>query len=169
MNTNDIEEILERIRGYEAEIKAAEQKRDDSIAFHQNKIELAKRICDVDTRELREEVTRLSYALEDYYNSNPPRIGKSLKFSGGSFGYRKQEPKFFFENVEVKSDSPEFVAFCKVYYDDYVKTKAYVDWNRFKNNITADDSGVYFKETGEILDGFRAQFFPDKFKVKINE
>lgn len=168
MNNNEVEEILEKINFLESEIKEAETKRDDSIAFHQNKIEVAKRICDIDTREQREEIEQLKYSLECYYRDNPPKKGKSHKFSGGTFGYRKQNPRYYFNEEEITGDNPALVDFVRKFYDDFIKTKESVDWAKFKAALSVDDTAVYFTETGEILDGFRVQIIPDKFVVNIN-
>lgn len=167
MTTPEVEEILQQINDLQLDIAASETKRDESIAFHQNKIEHAKRIFELDTYEPRQEIFRLQLALEEHFKANPPKKGKSLKYSGGSFGYRKQNARFFFNGEEVAADNPAVVAFVKTFYTDFIKVKEFVDWANFKNALTADDSGVYFKDTGELLDGFSAKIPQDKFVVNI--
>ena len=169
MKTKDVEEILQQIHDLEDEIKDAEEKRDDSISFHMNKIELAKRICETDTREQKEEIERLRYSLEVYYRENPPKRGKSIKFSGGTIAYRKQNPRFLFADEEVRSELPALVDFVRMYYPEYIKTKESVDWATFKTKLQVDDdNGVVFAETGEIIDGLQVQTMPDKFTVTTN-
>lgn len=166
MTTAEVEEVLQQIHDLEVEIAQAEEKREASIKFHQDKIELAKRICEIDTNEPKAEIIRLQCGLESYYKANPPKHGKSIKFSGGTIGFRKQNPRYFFNGVEITNDNSALVDFIKKFYKQYLKTKEYVDWAKMRNHLIADDAGVYFKETGEILDGFSAQILPDEFKVK---
>lgn len=168
MTTTEVEETLQKIHELEKEIAQAEEKREESINFHQNKIELAKRICEVESRESREEIARLSYSLECYYKEHPPARGKSIKFSGGTLSYRKPNPRYFYKGEEVTNDNSALIDFVKIFYTQFLKTKEYVDWAKMRNSLLADETGVYFKDTGEVLDGFTARLSPDEFKVKTS-
>ena len=158
MTVADVEEILQQIHDIDIEIAAETSKRDQSILFHRMKIERAKEICDTDTADARLKRSELAYQLEKYFNANPPTKTKTLKFSGGSFGYLKSSTKFFFNGEEVSSDNKNLLDFAKRQNrHEFVKTKEILDWAKLKNSIDFDGREVFFKDTGEIIDGLHAQ------------
>lgn len=158
MTVADVEDVLQQIHDLDADIAVETQKRDQSIAFHREKIERAKEICDTATADARLKRDELSFVLERYFNANPPKKAKTLKFSGGSFGYLKSSTKFFFNGEEVNADNKnllEFVTNQRRY--EFVKIKQSLDWAKLKTAIDFDDDTVFFADTGEIIDGLRAQ------------
>lgn len=158
MTVADVEDILQQIHDIDADIAVETNKRDQSIAFHREKIDRAKEICDTATADARLRRAELSFALERYFNANPPTKAKTLKFSGGSFGYLKSSTKFFFNGEEVNADNKnllEFVTNQKRY--EFVKIKQSLDWAKLKTAIEFDNDTVFFADTGEIIDGLRAQ------------
>ena len=164
MTVADVEEILQQIHDIDAEISIETSKRDQSILFHREKIERAKEICDTATADARLKRGELAYKLEQYFNANPPTKTKTLKFSGGSFGYLKSSTKFFFNGEEVNSDNKNLLVFAKSQNrHEFIKTKEILDWAKLKNSIDFDGGEVFFKDTGEIIDGLRAQ---KSFSVK---
>ena len=160
MTVADVENILQQIHDIDAEIAVETSKRDQSVAFHRMKIEQAKDICDTDTADARLKRAELSYLLEKYFNANPPTKTKTLRFSGGSFGYLKSSTKFFFNGEEVNSDNKNMLDFAKSKNrHEFVKTKELLDWAKLKNSIDFDGDKVFFTDTGEIIDGLRPQKF----------
>lgn len=158
MTVADVENILQQIHDIDADIAVETDKRDQSIAFHRDKIDRAKEICDTATADARLKRAELAYQLEQYFNANPPAKTKTLKFSGGSFGYLKSSTKFFFNGEEVDANNKSLLAFAKENNrPEFVKTKEMLDWAKFKTAIDFDDSGVFFPDTGEIIAGLRAQ------------
>lgn len=166
MTVADVEEILQSIHDIDADIAAETNKRDQSISFHREKIERAKEICDTATADARFKRSELVFQLERYFNDNPPAKSKTLKFSGGSFGYLKSSTKFYFDGAEVNSDNKPLLDFAKNQNRyEFVKTKETLDWAKLKNSLDFDDENVFFADTGEIIDGLRAQ---KTFSVKTS-
>lgn len=158
MSVADVEDILQQIHDLDADIAVETQKRDQSIAFHREKIDRAKQICDTATADARLRRAELSFELERYFNANPPKKTKTLKFSGGYFGYLKNSTKFFFNGEEVDANNQHLIDFAKQNgRPEFVKTKETLDWANFKTAIDFDDDGVFFTDTGEVIDGLRAQ------------
>lgn len=158
MTVADVEDILQQIHDLDAEIAVETAKRDQSIAFHQAKIARAKEICDTATADARLRRAELSFALERYFNANPPTKTKTLRFSGGSFGYLKSSTKFFFNGEEVDANNKNLLNFTKQSgRQEFVKTKETLDWAKFKTAIDFDNDEVFFADTGEIIGGLRAQ------------
>ena len=160
----DVEDILQQIHDLDVDIAVETQKRDQSIAFHRDKIDRAKEICDTATADARFKRAELAFSLERYFNANPPTKTKTLRFSGGSFGYLKSSTKFFFDGEEVDANNKHLLAFAKQSgRPEFVKTKETLDWAKLKTAIDFDDDRVFFTDTGEIIDGLRAKKF---FSVK---
>lgn len=166
MSVADVEETLQLIHDIDTEIAAETTKRDQSVAFHREKIERAKEICDTATADARLKRSDLVFQLERYFNANPPSKSKTLKFSGGTFGYLKSTTKFFFNGEEVNSDNKNLLDFAKSQNRyEFVKTKETLDWAKLKNAIDFDGDSVFFTDTGEVIDGLRAQ---KNFTVKTS-
>lgn len=164
MTVADVEETLQLIHDIDTEIAVETSKRDQSIAFHRMKIEHAKDICDTATADARLKRAELVFSLEKYFNANPPTKTKTLKFSGGSFGYLKSSTKFFFNGKEVDSSNEQMIDFAKSQNRyEFVKTKEILDWAKLKSSIDFDGDKVFFTDTGEFIDGLRAQ---KSFSVK---
>lgn len=158
MSVADVEDILQQIHDLDEDIAVETNKRDQSIAFHREKIDRAKEICDTATADARLRRAELSFILERYFNANPPTKTKTLKFSGGSFGYLKSSTKFFFHGEEVDANNKNLLEFAKQSgRQEFVKTKETLDWAKFKTAIDFDNAGVFFADTGELIDGLRAQ------------
>lgn len=158
MTVADVEDILQQIHDLDEDIAVETNKRDLSIAFHREKIDRAKEICDTATADARLKRAELSFKLERYFNANPPKKAKTLKFSGGSFGYLKSSTKFFFDGEEVDANNKNLLDFTKkAGRQEFVKNKETLDWAKLKTAIDFDDDGVFFTDTGEIIDGLRAQ------------
>ena len=158
MSVADVEDILQQIHDLDQVIAVETDKRDQSIAFHREKIDRAKEICDTATADARLKRAELSFVLERYFNANPPTKTKTLKFSGGSFGYLKSSTKFFFNGEEVDANNKNLLDFAKQSgRQEFVKTKETLDWAKFKTALEFDNDGVFFADTGEFIDGLRAQ------------
>ena len=165
--------LLEEIAQCEAQIKAAELQRDAFIAHYQSKIANAVEICDDKTKNLREEIAMLTEELRRYAVTQISDKKRSVKLPSGTLQFRKQEPKFFFDDLkEANATEARLIHFVKHNAYSYllVKVEEKVDWARFKRQLAIDNDGdVSFKETGEAIEGLHAQFLPDKFSIKFNE
>lgn len=151
----DVEGILLKIHVLEQDIAVEKNKCDQSVAFFKARIDEAKNIFEQDTKDLQDSVAILKAKLERYFNDNPPTKTKSLKFAGGSFGYNKAQTKYFLNGAELNADNKDLLAIVD---KDYVKTKTYVDWAKFKTKLTFDKPDeVFIADTGELVAGLRAQ------------
>ena len=115
------------------------------------------------------EILAIAQNIHYQFPDNGAYDKKSIPFSGGTISWRKQPPKFFFNDTEVSPDNYAFLDFTKKFYADFIKTKEFVDWANFKTKLKIVDDSVYFVDTGEVIDGLKALILPDKFSVKIND
>lgn len=153
----DVEGILLDIHNRQQIINAAEKKRDASIDFYRQRIDEAKDICEDETAQARDDIALLSLKLERYFDANPPKKRKSLKFAGGSFGYNKASAKFFLDGEELNADSKTLLDFVKNERPDFVRVKESVDWLKLKANLDYDNENVFFSDTGEVFGGVHVQ------------
>lgn len=167
MTTSEIESMLIEVHLREQEIAEATKKRDESIRFYQSRIDMVKKNFAVDTRLANFELDHYKAQLEHYLRENPPARGKSIKFGGGTIGFTKQEPHFYFAGKEIKNDDAEFVNYLRADYGQYIKRKEYVDWAGFKAKLSVTEDGkVSYEPTGELVPQLKAQVLTDKFYVK---
>lgn len=168
MNNLEADAILEKIAEHEAQIAAFEKERDAFISRYQEKISRAKEIYEESIRAPREEIALLTEQLRQYAAQLVTDKKRSIPLPSGTLSFRKQSPKFFFDGREATADNPALLDFARKFYGEYVKAKEYVDWAKFKGQLIIDGDNVMFAETGEIIDGLRAQILPDKFTIKTN-
>lgn len=164
-SVTDVEAILLKIHTFERHIADEKAKCEQTVAFYQQFIDNAKSIFDDATKGDRAEIELLKHKLQIYFDANPPVGRKSLKFAGGSFGYNKAQTKFFFNGKELNADNKDFLQLCtRPEFARFAKVKEYLDWAALKKSIDFNDDGsVVFADTGEVIDGLRAQ---KSFSVK---
>lgn len=155
LSTADVNNILIDIHKLEDAIAVEKNKCDQSIAYLKSCIEEAKNIFETDTKDAQEQIAILKSKLERYFNANPPTKTKLHRFACGSFGYNKAQTKYFLNGNELNADNKDLLAIVD---KDYVKTKTYVDWAKFKTKLTFDKPDeVFIADTGELVAGLRAQ------------
>ena len=158
-STNQVVDTLEQI--YNAQLRIADKKkfRDDIINHYKAQIAEVNQNFDADTNADNLLIETLKLRLQRYYDANPPKGRKFIKIGSFSFGYNKAQTKYFYNGGEVNADNPELVNFCYSNgLPEFVKTKEYLDWATLKKNIDFDNPDVvFFADTGEVIDGLRAQ------------
>lgn len=167
----EVEELLETVAAQEAIIKAAEDKRNALVEHYNNKIMAANELCERDCEQARTEIAMLTETLRRYAEANVTEKKRSLAFPSGKLSFRKQQPRFFFEDMkEANSTNEQLIGFVKQNAPDYlkVKTEETVDWVALKPKLEIDGNEVYFAETGELISGLHVQILPDKFKVQTS-
>lgn len=79
--------------------------------------------------------------------------------------------QIFYDDLKPVSGTDErLIHFVKHNAHEFYKVQytESVDWRAFKSKLKiSDDGDVYLEDTGEIIDGLRAQILPDKFEVKL--
>ena len=165
--TQFAEQILFQIGELQREIDEHAQKRDASINFYNARIEDAKKIFETDTTAAQQEIDSLTIQLKEIFDAAPPKRSKSIKFAGGTIGYRKQETRFALNGEEVNGKNKDLLRFVKLgEHGDFLKIEESVDWKNLKANIQFDGDDCYLAGTGEIIDGMKAFPQPDAFYVK---
>ena len=159
LSTADIEQILLNIRLHEQHIATEQARFNETAAFYQQFIDKAKVNFDEATADDRAEIELLKARLQRDFDANPPTGRKSRKYAGGSFGYKKNSTKFFFNGVEVDANNKGLTRFCADNgYSQFIKVKEYLDWAGLKKNLDFDTPDtVTIATTGEVVDGLRAQ------------
>ena len=168
LTVEEINATLLKIRQHEQVIADAKAKRDKSVAYFQQFIDNADHIFELETREDAVEIELLKQKLKSYFDTCPPTGRKSYKFAAGSFGYNRAQTKYFFNGTEVNAGNQEFARFCvESGRTQFIKVKEYLDWAAVKKSLDFDDPNtVVFADTGEIVDGLRAEKI---FSVKTLE
>ena len=168
--TLNADALIEEISQREAEIKAAEDERDAFIARYEDKILAARDICERKTADARESIALLTEELRRYAITQVSEKKRSVTLPSGTLAFRKQEPRFFFDDLkEANAHDERLIHFVKHNAYNFLKVKVdeSVDWQRFKRQLVISDDEVVYKETGEIIAGLHAQHLPDKFSVKL--
>ena len=168
-NVAQVEEALLVYRQLEDEIRQAELKRDQSIDFYRERIEDAKKIFDAETAPTRCDMKNIANALQRFYDENPPRRGKTLKFAGGAFGWHKPSARYKCGDSEAGSDNPTLLDFVKNGHEDFLHIVESVDWKKLKAALVADGENVYLADSGEVIPDMRAIPQPDNFTVKTKK
>ena len=164
------EDAIERISKLEARIAAAQKDFDDFKQHFEQKILAAQKIFDEQTKDDREEILLLTEGLRQFAQTQVSDKRRSVKLPTGTLSFRKQPPKFFFDDLtEANSKDERLINFVKHNAADYLKTKVEesVDWANFKTKLIADGDKVFFADTGEVIDNMRVQILPDKFTIKF--
>lgn len=151
--------LLEQIARCKAIIDAAEAERDATILIARNH-------CANKCAPFLAKIEDLTERLRRYAAANLPEDKKTIKRDAGILSFRKQEPRFYFDDKEANSKDERLLAFAKAGAPEFVKRTEYVDWEHFKRKLIIDGESVFYKDTGELIDGLHAQILPDKFTVK---
>lgn len=152
------DELIEQIAELQAQIKAAQDERDEFIDHYEMKIARACDICEKATIAPRREIEELTEVLRRYAAANLPEGRKSIRLPSGTLKFHRQYPKYFIDGREVNAQSPALLTFAKANAPEFVKTTEYVNWSGLKRHL---------QETGEYVEGLEVQEFPDAFTVKV--
>lgn len=165
------DETLEQIKKLQEQIKSAEQERDEFKSYYEAKIVNAEQICEQKTEAVRAEIAILTEELKRFAQANLPAGFKSIYLPTATLQFRKSAPQFFYDDLKPVSGTDErLIHFVKHNAHEFYKVQytESVDWRAFKSKLkVSDDGDVYLEDTGEIIDGLRAQILPDKFEVKL--
>lgn len=164
----EVDELLEKVADFEAQIAAAESERNALISRYQMKILAAQELCEQKCQPAREEVELLTEQLRRYAEANITGKRRSVKLPSGTLSFRKQAPRFFFENAEANAHCEPLLKFVKANGGKYLKIEESVDWANLKSHLQCIGEQVVYEDTGEIIDGMRAEIQPDKFTVKTS-
>lgn len=165
------DETLEQIKNLQEQIKSIQQERDAFKAHYAAKIANAEKICTDKTDALRTEIALLTEELKRFAVANLPADRKSIALPTGTLQFSKTATRYFYDDLKpVSGTDARLIHFVKHNAHEFYKV-AYtesVDWRAFKSKLKiSDDGDVYLGDTGEIIDGLRAQILPDKFEVKL--
>lgn len=165
----EVEETLEKIREINRLIESKQAQYDAVAAYHQEKIERAKEICDKETAPYRTLLEEEKLHLRRFAEANITGKKRSLELPSGTLSFRKRQPIFYLDGVKVTGDNPELIELARNIDADLIKVKTTeaADWASLKKRLALDEAGnVYLEETGEVLAGMRAQILPDDFNIE---
>lgn len=167
----EAEKLLEKLSGYQAIVKAAENERDALIAYYQQKILTAQSICDDKIKAVQEPIDYLTDQLRTYAEERVTDKKRSVKLPSATLYMKKQSPKFFFDDLKTaNAHDQRLINFVKNNAQEFLKVSysESVDWASLKKKLTVSDNGdVSFADTGEIVDCLHAQFQPDSFSINF--
>ena len=158
----DANELLEKIGEYAATIEKYESERDALIEKYQQKIYMAKEICERNCFQERAEIEILTEQLRRYATENLPKGKRSIELPNGRLAFKKQS-RYSCNGEAVNGQTQELIEFARKNAPQYLKKLA---WSDFAKNLIADGEKVYYKETGELIEGLKFERMPDSFTVK---
>ena len=124
-------------------------------------------MCERRCEPYRIEIAALTESLKRYAEENLPEGKRSITTPFGKVGFRKQPPKFYFdEATELTGKDERLIAFAKASAPEFIKTTEYVAWDKLKPKLSIVGEEVYLSETGELIEGLHVKTLPDKFTVK---
>ena len=164
----EVDALLEQIADLESIITTAQVERDALTARYRGKIEAAQFICEQKCKPLRTEIALLTEQLRRYAEANITGKVRSAKFPSGTIAFRKQAPRYYFEDGEANAQSKSLLDFVKANGGKYLKIDESVDWANLKPRLKCIGDQVVYEETGEVISGMKAEILPDKFTVKTS-
>ena len=114
------------------------------------------------------QIAQLTEQLRRYAEIHLEDGKKSLNLPSGKLAFRKQAPRYFFDDLkEASSKDERLIRFVKHNAHEFLKVKVEesVDWLKFKSKLVPNGADVFYEETGELIEGLHAQILPDKFTV----
>ena len=163
--TNEqIEDMLAEVARLRYSIKQADENRK---AFLADAKHAADKKFDLETADARADLETLIAKLHDFAENNLPEGKKTIAFQNGRLAFRKEPPKFFFDDqTEVSGKDSRLVDFVKDSVPEFLKVVYLADWFKLKTKLGVDSDGsVFFTDTGEVLPNVRAELVDDKFSV----
>ncbi|MBR3747136.1 MAG: host-nuclease inhibitor Gam family protein [Selenomonadaceae bacterium] len=161
----EVEERLERLHELNAEIAAAQKRRDAFQMHYHLKIAKAEDNFQADTKEIRAEIDSLTDELRRYAETHITGKRKSIKFPSGTLSLTKNTPNFFIDGTPVTNDNPKLIELVRRLDENLIATKEIAKWGEFKKRLVVDGNTVLLEETGEVIPDLRARTEPDKFSV----
>lgn len=163
--TNEqIEDMLAEVARLRYSIKQADENRK---TFLSDAKQAADKKFELETADARADLDSLIAKLHDFAENNLPEGKKTINFQNGRLAFRKEPPKFFFDDqTEVTGKDSRLVDFVKDNVPEFLKVVYLADWFKLKSKLGFDSNGeVFFVDTGEILPNVRAELADDKFSV----
>lgn len=157
------DELLEKIGEQAAIIKKYEDERDVLINRYQQKISSAKDICERNCFQARETIEYYSEQLKDFAAANLPKGKKTVELPSGKLSFKKQT-RYICNGEAVGAKTQPLIDFAKRSAPQFLVST--VSWGELKNQLANDGENVYYKETGELIDGIKFEQLPDSFTVK---
>ena len=164
LNTAQVEELLETVARDRDIIREAEENRFNFIALAKAQ---ADKVFEADTAAAQAEIDSITARLKDFAQKNLPDDKKTLLFPNGKLQFRKAQPKYIFDDgSELDGKNKRLIEFVKTSAPDYLTVCYFANWYKLKYKLAHDNEGnVFFTETGEILQGVRAEVIDDNFSV----
>lgn len=131
-----INEIKKEIREVEQWLEEENSKLDNSIEFMESKL----------------------YSYAQQLRREDPEL-KTYKLPFGQLQFRKQRPKW-------KYDNDKLLSFAEEKYKALIKVKRSVDKRKLKSQAKIIGGKVIIEKTGEVIEGVKVIERPEKFKVK---
>ena len=171
ISETDANLLLDEIAELETRIEAEEHSRDELIKRYQEKIDNARVFCDKQTQSARDSLAVINERLRRFAERCTNDKKRSVPLANGTLSFRKQPPKFFFDdNTDVSGKDKRLIDFVKNNAHEFLKVtySESADWSELKKKLSIGDNGdVIFAETGEVVAGLHGAFIPDKFSVKL--
>jgi phage host-nuclease inhibitor protein Gam len=86
---------------------------------------------------------------------------KSLKLPNGKIGFRKQQPKWEYDNPKV------IESLKNIHAEDLIRIKEEPDKTAIKKQFAVENGKVYCPLTGELIEGITVIELPDSFKIEV--
>lgn len=173
--------VVRKILQHKMNISKAEKQRDFFIAEYTQLIENAKKACETNCAEDVKSVENLTSLLREFAANNLPYNKRTYALPSGTCSFKRRLPNFYMvhDNTAPSANNEELYNvvlknFDAETRDKYLKNEVKVihtvDWGALKQTLEIDpETGDVTDENGQLIEGLKGEFLPDKFEVKPSD
>ena len=172
---------IRKLFEHKKNIREHEETRDAFVAEYTQLIEQAKKACTENCANDVKAVENLEYLLREFAESNLPYNKHTYKLPSGKLIFRKRLPNFYLvhDNSAPSATNKELYDVVLRNFDaetrnKFLKTEVKkiqtVDWAALKKELEIDpETGDVTDKDGQLIEGLKGEFLPDKFDVKPSD
>lgn len=143
---------IKQLKGKQEEVDNLAEKEINKIKMWQDK----------ENNKLDNEIEFFEGMLEEYARDlkNDDADFKTLKLPSGDLKFRKQRPKYIYDNEKL-------ISYAEENFTDLVEVKKRVSKRELKKSIDIVNGKAINVETGEIVEGIEVKERGERFSIKI--
>lgn len=146
-------------------LKAIEQKKEEVNAVADQEIEHIEQYRKSELNKLAGSEEFFKSLIHEYAirkRTEDPMF-KSQKTPYGSIGFRKQQPKWHYDDNKI-------ISYLKQNgLDGFLRIKEELDKKEIKNTFRVAEDGRVIDPNGQVVEGIKIEFLPEKLDVKVGE
>lgn len=146
-------------------IKQLQDEKEKNVSLANAEIEKIEEWLNATNDQVQQSIDYFQSLLAEYameQRKNDPKF-KSLKLPNGRIGFRKQQPKWEYDNEKV------IEALKASERDDLIRVKEEPDKSAIKKAFKVAENKVINPDTGEVVEGITIEQREDAFSVEVSE